>query len=467
MRIGYCRVSTKEQALDGNALKQQIDRIKNQGVDKIYFDIESGTKDKRPDFKKLLADIKKGIVTEIVITRMDRLTRSLRTQLELIPLFEQYKIKLTALDQHIDFTTAGGKLNLNINGVLSQNYCDELSEKIKHGYDYYRKIKKSSRSVFGYKIVDTKIVIDNDPFLCVIENKLEYSKYNIAREVIESYLKYKSISGCLRHLNQYFGLSKKNVVPKPYKSLHFSSAGIANYLVHPVLRGYLVYFQYNKQVPTQLFPNNHTPILSELEYAEILSILQHNKKVRGYGFVSNNPFTGLIYCQNCSWSMKISKIFNRNKTSFYEYYNCQNALEKGCHNSKAVRLDRIKFELFKNLQSKYQQLIELTNLPLDILTDSKEVQSLRSQINSLSLLPKNPAIDQAIANIQLQIQSLQSEQSQNQLVHSDNEDYLKALFSSTSFWETLLPHQLKEIVQKLVNKILILDGEVIEIKLNC
>jgi DNA invertase Pin-like site-specific DNA recombinase len=462
MKVGYCRVSKKEQALDFNALKQQIDRIENQSVDKIYCDLKPGSEKSRPQFKELITAIKNGVIKEIVITRMDRLVRGLKTQIELITLFEEKQIILTVLDQSVDFKTASGKLNLNILGAFGQNYSDDLSEKIRHGYEYYRKIKKSSRTILGYKIVESKIVIDNDPFLCLIENQIEYSKYDIARLVINFYLKYKSLCSCVQKLNQYFGLSKHRNNPRNYKSLHFSVPGLASYLTHPVLKGYLVYFRYDKNKDTQLYPNNHTPILSEIEYAEILTIMKHNKKVRGYGFTSKYPFTGFVCCQNCLYSMNITKGWNRTKTISYEYYKCKNSEIKGCSNSASIRVDKIRAELFLTLQSKYLALIDLTNLPLEVTTESAEIQSLLNQINSLSLLPQNTAIDQAISNIKLQVNDLRHEQPKN-ILYSHNQDYLKALFSSTSFWETLLPHQLKEIVHKLVDKIIIDKGEVIDI----
>jgi DNA invertase Pin-like site-specific DNA recombinase len=465
IRVCYARVSNREQAIDGNALLQQLDRLKSQKVDQVYSDIGSGRSSNRTNFQKLIEDIKKDLIIELVVTRMDRLVRGLKYQIEFVLLLEKKNVILTVLDQSVDFTTASGKFNLNNLGAIAQYESDMLSERIKHGYDYYRKLKKSSRSTLGYKIVDSKIVLDNEPFLCVIEDNIQYSKADIARTVITFFFKYKSLRGCLRNLHLYFGLSKSKT-HYTSRTLHFSAAGIFNFLTHPVLRGYLAYFHYDKKRETQLFPNNHPALLAEIEYAEILTILKQNKKVGGYGFVSKHPFSGFIYCQNCFFSMQISKSSNHAKTLFYEYYKCKNAIEKGCHNSKAVRVDKIKSELFKTLQSKYQQLINLAILPLEIPPDTTEIQSLRNQIQSLSLLPNNPAIDQAIANIQLQIQLLQSEQSQNKLVHSDNEDYLKALFFSTSFWETLLPHQLKEIVQRLVNRIEIKNGEVINIILN-
>ena len=53
MKIGYARVSTKDQNVD-----LQLDAIKQVGCERIYQDIASGAKTARPELDRLLADIR-------------------------------------------------------------------------------------------------------------------------------------------------------------------------------------------------------------------------------------------------------------------------------------------------------------------------------------------------------------------------------------------------------------------------
>ncbi|ABA25081.1 hypothetical protein Ava_A0024 (plasmid) [Trichormus variabilis ATCC 29413] len=48
---GYARVSSREQAVDSHALKQQTTRLKSAGATEIYQVIQSVSKDDRPRFK--------------------------------------------------------------------------------------------------------------------------------------------------------------------------------------------------------------------------------------------------------------------------------------------------------------------------------------------------------------------------------------------------------------------------------
>ena len=51
--VGYCRVSSREQANNSHALEQQQDRVRLAGVEEILTDVDSGSKDNRPNWKKL------------------------------------------------------------------------------------------------------------------------------------------------------------------------------------------------------------------------------------------------------------------------------------------------------------------------------------------------------------------------------------------------------------------------------
>ena len=72
-RYGYARVSTLKQDL-----QEQIDEIVAKGVnrDNIFAEKMTGTKSDRPQWLKLMKKVKPG--DEILVTKLDRLGRSLR-----------------------------------------------------------------------------------------------------------------------------------------------------------------------------------------------------------------------------------------------------------------------------------------------------------------------------------------------------------------------------------------------------
>src|SRR5277367_1792099 len=77
MKIGYARVSTKDQNLD-----IQLQALKRAGCRQIYQEKVSGVGRTRPEFQKMMQQMRKDDV--LIIWRLDRLARSTGTLLEIV-----------------------------------------------------------------------------------------------------------------------------------------------------------------------------------------------------------------------------------------------------------------------------------------------------------------------------------------------------------------------------------------------
>lgn len=126
MKIGYARVSTKEQNM---AL--QIDALQSAGCEQIYKEVVSGAKTERKELNMLLNSLRKGDV--VVVYKIDRLGRSLRHLLELVNLFEAKGVGFQSLNDPIDTTTSHGKLIFNIFSSLAEFERQLISERTKAG----------------------------------------------------------------------------------------------------------------------------------------------------------------------------------------------------------------------------------------------------------------------------------------------------------------------------------------------
>jgi DNA invertase Pin-like site-specific DNA recombinase len=82
MKIGYARISTKDQNLD-----LQIDALEKDGCGRIYTEVMSGTKAERPKLQELINNLRPGDV--VVVWKLDRLGRSLKHLVELVNQFIQ------------------------------------------------------------------------------------------------------------------------------------------------------------------------------------------------------------------------------------------------------------------------------------------------------------------------------------------------------------------------------------------
>ena len=82
MIFGYARVSSKGQEKYGNGLETQTAELKAAGAEIIYSDAFTGAECSRPNFDKLLAELKPG--DTLVVTKLDRFARSISQGNEII-----------------------------------------------------------------------------------------------------------------------------------------------------------------------------------------------------------------------------------------------------------------------------------------------------------------------------------------------------------------------------------------------
>jgi DNA invertase Pin-like site-specific DNA recombinase len=130
----YCRVSTEDQY---TSKQEDICRLycerNNFEVFKVYKDVISGVTSSRPEFNKLLEDMRNYKFNIIMVTKLDRLGRSLKHLLSLFDEFSSKGIHFIAATQNIDTTTAAGKLQLQIMGAFAEFERNIISERTKEG----------------------------------------------------------------------------------------------------------------------------------------------------------------------------------------------------------------------------------------------------------------------------------------------------------------------------------------------
>lgn len=116
MKYGYARVSTKEQDLS-----LQIEALKNAGVSEecIRSEKVSGTSRKgRSELETLLQFLREG--DELVITRIDRLARSMMDLQQIAATLKERGVSLKATEQAVDTSSPAGKAFFDMLGVFAE-----------------------------------------------------------------------------------------------------------------------------------------------------------------------------------------------------------------------------------------------------------------------------------------------------------------------------------------------------------
>lgn len=131
MIYGYCRVSTKGQAKEGNSLEGQETALREVGAKVIYSDTFTGIKAHRPELDRLLSEIKTG--DKLIVTKLDRIARSVTQGIELINSLLDKGVIVHILNMGIMDNTPQGKLIRTIMLAFAEFERDLIIERTQEG----------------------------------------------------------------------------------------------------------------------------------------------------------------------------------------------------------------------------------------------------------------------------------------------------------------------------------------------
>lgn len=146
LTVGYCRVSSDEQAREGVSLAAQEARIRAfcaaQGLPLADVLVDAGqsasTLD-RPALRDLLGRIEAGAVGTVVVAKLDRLTRRTRDLLQLVEdVLRPQGVELVSLSEQLDTRTPGGVLMLTMLGAVAQMEREQVGERTRAALAYKR-----------------------------------------------------------------------------------------------------------------------------------------------------------------------------------------------------------------------------------------------------------------------------------------------------------------------------------------
>lgn len=137
--IGYCRVSTEEQASTGLGIDAQRAAISTEAVRRGWTDLELvvdggySAKDlRRPGIVRALDELSAGWADVLVVAKLDRLSRSLIDFAGVIDRAQREGWELVALDLGVDTTTPAGKLMANVMASFADYERELVAQRTRH-----------------------------------------------------------------------------------------------------------------------------------------------------------------------------------------------------------------------------------------------------------------------------------------------------------------------------------------------
>ncbi|MBO0333494.1 recombinase family protein [Sneathiella sp. CAU 1612] len=127
MKVGYARTSTLEQVAGFEA---QLEELKAHGCEKVYKEQVSSVEE-RQELSQALDYLREG--DSLVVTKLDRLARSMRHLGEIVEAIKAKGAHLQILNLGIDTSNATGELVLNLLGAVSQFERQIMLERQREG----------------------------------------------------------------------------------------------------------------------------------------------------------------------------------------------------------------------------------------------------------------------------------------------------------------------------------------------
>lgn len=380
----YCRLSKEDkdkikEGDDSESIQNQkmllIDFAVKNGfmIYDVYSDDDySGLDRDRPDFNRMIRDAKKGCFNTIICKSQSRFTRDMEYVEKYIHgLFPVIGVRFVGVVDNVDTNTRGNKKARQINGLINEWYCEDLSENIR---SVFKAKKEQGQYVspfppYGY------LKDPNDRHRLVIDPIAS----EVVRKIFRWYLEGYGVQKIRNKLSEEGIETPSTYKKKIYGSYHnpkgknefgkdcgfWAAATIKRILTNQVYIGSVVQGRERKisyksskvvAVPPEewiIVPDMHEPIIDKSNFNLVQILLKERKyetrhKVKGEREIY--LFSGKVFCKHCG-----SRMFRVVGRKGYSYLYCQifsRSKGSSCrHNS--IRDD----ELEKLITAKIQDLI--------------------------------------------------------------------------------------------------------------
>ncbi len=460
----WIRVSTEDQA-QGDSPEHHEERARSYAKSrgwqvKEVYDL-AGQSGKavmqHPEAKRMMKDIERGHITGLVFSKLARLSRNRRELEDFSDFFNKHHADLISLSEAIDTSTAGGRMFFHLLGVFAQWEREEIAERVSASVLTRAKLGKSinGSAPYGYEWKDRKLVIQPE-------------EATIRRKAYTLFLEHRRKGQVSRLLNAAGYRSRNGSI--------WRDTQVMRTLVCPSAKG-IYYFNRVRQTgiwKTEPKPENEwgkiecEPIVTEELWNQVNQIIEEQlKSWKKPGKAPVYLFSGLAEC-GCG-----HKMYVRSGSPKYVCRKC-------CNKIPITDLENIMHQELKefftqpervthHLQAADRNLAEKQTL---LVTHERELQKVRDEMKQTHRLfvegqitpqgfgdfykPAEERLNQLVS----ELPKLQAEVDFLRVNKLSADDILHEASTLYERWPKLPTEDKRKIVECLVEKIVIGDGEI-------
>ena len=384
----YVRLSRedgdKEEKSESNSISNQKDLLEKfaelepdiQIYDVYVDDGYSGTNFDRPNFIRMMDDIKAGNVNCVIVKDLSRFGRNYIDAGEylekLFPLLDVRFISVTDCLDSYKNPSSMNNIIVPFKNLINDEYCRDISNKVRSSLDMMRKQGKhiGSFACYGY------MKNPEDKNHLVIDEEVA----DVVRDIFKWYISGMSSLAIAKKLNELDipcpsvykkmqGLKYKNPKGTVYGS-KWQQSGVIRILRNQMYVGDLVQGvnkvkSYKVQVLQRqaekdwiIVPNTHEPIISREDFA----LAQELQKRR----TRKAPTSGLLYwysgfvrCGDCGNTMRRKE--HKHDYGYYAYLKCTTytRIDKSICTKHTIRLDKLENMVLSAIQSQVALAVDM------------------------------------------------------------------------------------------------------------
>ena len=338
-------------------------------VDRVYQDLGQ-----RQQLQQLITDCQTETPSHLLIRRLEELGDRVEEISDRLLLLESLGIDIIAVEQ--DYSSSQFKqarsvdIKANLAKLLAEAQKNQLKTRLKQGHarNRLKALPPPGKAPYGYRRGQDKYIIDK-------------STAPVVKDFFEQFLLFGSLRGAVRYLEKRYG---KKISPSTGRS----------WLTNSVYRGDLEYTN------GEIISNTHSAIISREEAAQIDRLLRRNSRFSPRTASAPRSLAGLVFCQQCSSSMKITRVTRRGKQQEYLYLcptNCPR--QPKC---KAIAYQKILEQtiavICKDLPSTVNKL-KLPNINTIQQSITTEIEQKKEILQQIPTLEKQGILDEETANL--------------------------------------------------------------------
>ena len=329
----YARQSVEKQ--NSISIESQIEFCKKVAGQELQVYLDRGYSGKnthRPDFRRLLTDIREGKIEKLYVYRLDRFSRSVADFGKLWEILRAHQVEFVSINENFDTSTPMGRAMLHIIMVFAQLERETTAERVKD--NYYRRASLGSwpggPAPYGFMIgrcmneqgqAAPTLIVDPEKSEIVRRAFEAYAEEGASLSSVAKMLNREHVPGPKRSTWDNVSLSRLLHTPCYVQAdeqvrLHFQALG-ANLCspredfdgVHGVLtvgkrdRNLRKYTDVREHSVSVL---NSPGFIPSALWLHCQDKLQRNTQIGNNGKGTHTWLSGLLKCASCGYAMKVA-----------------------------------------------------------------------------------------------------------------------------------------------------------------